>query len=139
MRSKMQEIEPLHMIITHNKNVDHSNLWTAAEKYRRGNLFGYSKRKAALIWFIYSRIPCVYGDMTTKSGDDSLYLTYEDGNKHNKPAVAVIIGGSTVGNVPKTLSKTVSLFLALPNFAINCKVTGKRINRGAEYGLKVSV
>ena len=77
--------------------------------------------------------------MTTISGDESLYLTCEDGNKHNKPAVAVIIGGSTVGNVPKTLSKTVSLFLALPNFVINCKVTGKRINRGAENGLKVSV
>ena len=77
--------------------------------------------------------------MTPKSGDGSLYLTCEDGSKHNKHAVAVIIGGSTGGNVTKTLSKTVSLFLTLPNFAINCKVTGKRINRGAEYGLEVSV
>ena len=51
--------------------------------------------------------------MTPKSGDDSLYLTCEDGSKHNKHAVAVIIGGSTGGNVTKTLSKTVSLFLTL--------------------------
>ena len=32
---EIQQIESLHTIITHNKNVDHSNLWTVAEKHRR--------------------------------------------------------------------------------------------------------
>ena len=30
-----------------------------------------------------------------------------------------------------------SLFLTVPNCAIKCKVTGKRINRGAGYGLEI--
>ena len=30
---------------------------------------------------------------TLKVGDDSLYLKCEDGNEHNKYAVAVMIGG----------------------------------------------
>ena len=32
---EIQQTESLHTIITHNKNVDHSNLWTVAEKHRR--------------------------------------------------------------------------------------------------------
>ena len=96
----IQEIESLHTIITHDKNVDHSNLWTVVEKHWRVSLFGYSKRKEILIWFIYSRIPCVYGDMDTKYWRWQFVFKSEDGNKHNKYAVAVITGGSTGGHVP---------------------------------------
>ena len=63
MTFEIQEVESLHTIITHNKNVDYSSLWTATEKHQRGNLFGYSKRKSIQIWFTYSRMPCVYRDM----------------------------------------------------------------------------
>ena len=53
--------------------------------------------------------------------------------------VPVIIGGRTGGHVPKNLSKIFYLFLTLPNCSIKCKVTEKRINRGARYGLEIPV
>ena len=36
---------------------------------------------------------------TPKVRDDSLYLKCEDGNKHDKYVVAVIIGGQTGGQL----------------------------------------
>ena len=42
---------------------------------------------------------------TTKVGDDSLYLKFEDGDERNKYAVAVMIEGRTVECVPKNLSE----------------------------------
>ena len=35
-----------------------------------------------------------------------MYLKCEDGNKHDKYAVAVMTGGRTGGHVPKSLSKS---------------------------------
>ena len=67
----------------------------------------------------------------------SLHLKCKDGNEHNKYAVAVMIGGRTGEHVPKNLSKIFNLFLTLPKCAIKCKVTRKRINRGAGYGLEI--
>ena len=116
MTFEIQELESLHTITTHNKNVDHSNLWTVVEKYRRGNLFGY----------LYE-----YGDMDTKSWRWQLAFKCEDGQEHNEYAVAVMIGGRTAGHFPKNLNNIFNLFLALPNGAIKCNVTGNRINREA--------
>ena len=48
-------------------------------------------------------------------------------------------GGRTGGHVPKNLSKIFKIFLTLPNCAIKWKVTGKRLNRGAGYGLEIPV
>ena len=62
-----------------------------------------------------------------------LYLKCEDGNEHNKYSKDVMIGERASANVPKNLSKTFDLFLPLPNSAIKCKVTGKRINGAAGY------
>ena len=44
-----------------------------------------------------------------------------------------------VGYVPKSLSKIFHQFMKIPNGIIGCQVTGKRVNRGAGYGLKILV
>ena len=115
----------MHTITTNSKNNDHSNLWTVVEKNRRENPSGYSKRKAILIWFIYSRTSCVYEMQTPKVGYDTLYLKCEDGNEHDKYAVPIMKWGSTGGHVPNNLNKVFNLFLSLPKCTIKYKVTGK--------------
>ena len=42
-----------------------------------------------------------------------------------------------VGHIPLTITKCISLFLTLPGSFLETKVTGKRIKRGGEDGLKV--
>ena len=42
-----------------------------------------------------------------------------------------------VGHIALAISKCISLFLTLPGSFLETKVTGKRINRGGEYGLEV--
>ena len=42
-------------------------------------------------------------------------------------------------DVPRNLSKIFKLFLTLPNCAIKCNVTRKRINQRARYGLEIPV
>ena len=76
---------------------------------------------------------------TRKVGDDSLYLKCEDGNEHKKYAVTIMIGGRNGGHVLKNLSKIFNIFLTLLNCAIKYKVTGKRINREAGYGLEIPI
>ena len=44
-----------------------------------------------------------------------------------------------VGHMPRNLSKFVYQFLKLPNSKLSCKVKGKRLNRGAGYGLEIPV
>ena len=44
-----------------------------------------------------------------------------------------------VGHVPKNLSKIFYQFIKIPNCTIRCKVTEKRVNRGAGYGLEIPV
>ena len=44
-----------------------------------------------------------------------------------------------VGHVPINLSKILHQFLKIPNCTIGCNVTGKRVNRGAGYGLEIPV
>lgn len=68
-----------------------------------------------------------------------MHLKFEDGNERNKYAVAVMIEGRTGEYVPKNLSEILNLFLTLSNCVIECKVTGKRINRRAGNGLEIPV
>ena len=68
-----------------------------------------------------------------------MHLKFEDGNERNKYAVAVMIEGRTGEYVPKNLSEILNLFLTLSNCVIECKVTGKRINRRAGNGLEILV
>ena len=124
-RLKFREIESLHTTTTHNKNNDHSNLWTVVEEQQRENISRYSKWKAILIWFIYSRTSCLYEVRTLKVGDNSLYLNCEDGNEHNKYVVPTMKWGRTGGYVPNNLNKIFSFFLSLLKCTIKCKVTGK--------------
>ena len=46
---------------------------------------------------------------------------------------------SLVGHMPRHTSKFVHKFLKLPNSRLSCKVKGKRLNRGAGYGLEKPV
>ena len=39
----------------------------------------------------------------------------------------------------ENLSKIFHQFMKIPNCTIRCKVTGKRVNRGAGYGLEIPV
>ena len=41
--------------------------------------------------------------------------------------------------MPRNISKFVYKFLKLPNSKLSCKVKGKRLNKGAGYGLETSV
>ena len=50
-----------------------------------------------------------------------------------------MIEGRTGECVPKNLSEILNLFLTLSNYVIECKVTGKRINRRAGNGLEIPV
>ena len=96
----------------------------------------YSKRKAMLIWFIYSRIPCTYGDMDTKSWRWQFVFKIW---RWQRTSVALMIGGRTSGHVPKNLSEIFNLVLTLCSCTIKCKVTGKCINQGAGYSLEYPV
>ena len=44
-----------------------------------------------------------------------------------------------VGHVPKNLSKIFHQFIKISNCTIRYKVTEKRVNRGASYGLEILV
>ena len=76
---------------------------------------------------------------TSKIGDKNFYLKSENENQHNKFAVAIVLEGRIVGHVTKNLRKIFHQFVKIPNCTIGCKVTGKRVNRGADYGLEIPV
>ena len=84
----------------------------------------------------FLRTPFLQNTSVVAYGDDSLYLICEDGKEHNRYAVVVMIGGPNGRHVQKKL-RIFNLFFALPNFTIKCNVTGKQINLGAGYGLKI--
>ena len=44
-----------------------------------------------------------------------------------------------VGHMPRNVSKFVYKFLKLPNLKLSFKVKGKRLSRGAGYGLEITV
>ena len=63
----------------------------------------------------------------------------ENENQYGKFAVTTVLEERIVEHVPKNLSKIFHLFMKIPNCTIRCKVTGKRVNRGAGYGLEILV
>ena len=76
---------------------------------------------------------------TPKAGDKNFCLKSENENQHDKFAVAIVLEEQIVGHVPKNLSKIFHRFMKIPNSTIGCKVTGKRVNRGVDYGLEIPV
>ena len=72
-------------------------------------------------------------------GDDSILVEKENGNIYDEYAVCIRHEGKIAGHVPINLSKTLHRFLSLPRSKINCVVTGRRVNRGAGYGLEIPV
>ena len=77
------------------------------------------------------------GIWTPKVGEKKLKSEIE--NQHDKFAVAIVLEERIVGHVSKNLSKIFHQFLKIPNCTIGCKVTGKRVNHGAGYGLEIPV
>ena len=75
----------------------------------------------------------------SSSNTGHLCLKSENENPHDKFAVAILLEEQIVGHVPKNLSKIFHQFMKIPNCTISCKVAGKRVNRGAGYGLEIPV
>ena len=50
------------------------------------------KRKVAFIWFLYSRIPCIYGDMGIKNWKAMALFKIQERNEHENYVVAVMNG-----------------------------------------------
>jgi hypothetical protein len=72
-----------------------------------------------------------------KIGDEDFSFVHEDDNQHDKFAIAVTVEG--VGNVPKHLSRILNRFTNIPFCKLRCRVTGRRVNRDAGYGLEIPV
>ena len=67
-----------------------------------------------------------------------LNLQREPDNCWDKCAVAIIkADGTTVGHMPYNLAPLISPFLARDCNKDTVEITGKRVNRGAGYGLEV--
>ena len=76
---------------------------------------------------------------TPKVRDENVCLKSENQNQHDKFTVAIVLEKRIVRYVTKNLSKIFRQFMKIPNCTIGCKVTGKRVNRGAGYGLEIPV
>ena len=76
---------------------------------------------------------------TSKVGDWNFCLKSENENQYGKSAVTIVLEEWIVEHVPKNLSKIFHLFMKIPNCSIRCKVIGKRVDRGAGYGLEILV
>ena len=74
-----------------------------------------------------------------KVGDKNLELVPEEDNQHDDFAVAIKSEDRIVGHVPKNLSKIMNRFTKIPSCSLRGKVTGKRMNKGAGYGLEIPV
>ena len=67
----------------------------------------------------------VYKSVWTPEVGKELSLVTEDGNEHDKYAVAVIKDGYVVGHMPRSLSR-VSWYFLKRGGCISCRVTGRR-------------
>ena len=74
-----------------------------------------------------------------KVGDKNLELVPEEDNEHDNFAVAIKFEDRIVEHVPKNLSKIMNRFTKIPSCSLRWKVTGKRANKGAGYGLEIPV
>ena len=76
-------------------------------------------------------------------GEENLKCRHEQNDKEDEFATDVYRNDlekeTLVGHMPRNISKFVHNFLKLPNSKISCQVSGKRINRGAGFGLEVPV
>ena len=68
----------------------------------------------------------------------------EPTNKEDKNTIAIMrtdsMGDgeeSIIRHIPKNISKDISKFLTLPRCSLEAEVTGKMVNRGVDYGLKI--
>ena len=68
--------------------------------------------------------------------DEILRLIPEPANSVNRNAVAVMKEGRVVGHAPYNLAPIISLFLRRDVYKAFARVTGGKVNRGADYGLE---
>ena len=76
---------------------------------------------------------------TPKVGDKNFCLKLENKNQHSKFTVAIVLEERIIVYVPKNLSKIFHQFMKILICTIGCKVTGKRVNRGAGFSLQIPV
>ena len=74
-----------------------------------------------------------------KAGDENLELVSKEDNEHDDFSVAIKFEDLIVGHVTKNLSKIMNRFTKIPSCSLRCKVTGKRMKRGAGYGLEIPI
>ena len=76
-------------------------------------------------------------------GKIKLECRHEGKNEEHEFAIGVYPNDfqkeTLVGHMPRNISKFVYKFLKLPNSKLPCKLKGKRLNRGAGYGLEIPV
>ena len=72
-------------------------------------------------------------------GDESLICRKEKGNEYDPHAAAITRNNVAVGRVPQNICDYFRKFLNLPKASIRVRLLGKRVNRGAGYGLKIAV
>ena len=68
--------------------------------------------------------------------DEILRLIPEPANSVDRNAVAVMKEGRVVGHVPFNLATIISLFLRRDMNKAFARVTGRKVNPGAGYGLE---
>ena len=79
----------------------------------------------------------VYKDSWSATIGETLLVKREIGNVHDPNAVAVFQEDRVVGHVPRNLAPSLFHFLARDTCKAFVEVTGKRVNRGAGYGLEI--
>ena len=76
-------------------------------------------------------------------GEQNLECRHEEKIEHDEFAIGVYRNNfpkeTSIGHIPRNISKFVYKFLKLPNSKRSCKVKGKRLNRGAGYSLEIPV
>ena len=76
-------------------------------------------------------------------GEENLERRHEEKNEEDELAIGAYRNNfqkeTLVGHTPRNISKFVYKFLKLPSSKLSCKVKGKRLSRGAGYGLEIPV
>ncbi len=67
----------------------------------------------------------IYKELWTPAVGETLQIRVEDHNEHDEYAVAVVKGGSTVGHVPRGMSRVCWFFLNRGGH-MSCQITGHR-------------
>ena len=96
-----------------------------------------SQESAVLEFLSFIRGYHVYQTTWDPKLGDVLRLEREPTNCKDRFAVAVINGSVVVGHLPYNIAPTVSHFLKRSVNKGMVEVTGRRINRGAGYGMEI--